>query len=319
MHNTGIMTKKILCIDTPHPDLEKGLGDMGFTCIKQDISYDELKETAHAYTGYIIRSKFSIDKGLIDRSTSLRFIARIGAGMENIDTVYAQSKGIQCLNSPEGNADAVGEYVIAATLNMLRRLATADSEVKNGLWDRDGNRGSELHTKTFGIIGYGHMGKAVAKKLSGFGCHIIAYDKYKSGFGNELVRETSLEDMLIQADIVSIHINYIPENLYFINKNLLNAFRKNIYLINTSRGKVLHTGDLVQCIQSGKVMKATLDVLEYEDIRLRNRPKEAWDENMHFLAQSNKVFLSPHIAGQTHESGAKHARVLLEKIKSLYQ
>ncbi|MFA7600210.1 MAG: NAD(P)-dependent oxidoreductase [Bacteroidales bacterium] len=313
-----MMAKKILFIDAAHPELEKGLRDMGFSCIHADVSYETLLQTAPDYVGYVIRSKFALDRAILDQSTQLRFIARIGAGMENIDTAYAASKHIECLHSPEGNADAVGEYVIASTLLMLRKLPIADREVRQGIWDRESNRGMELHSKTFGIVGYGHMGEALAKKLSGFGCRVIAYDKYKSGFGDAYVEECSLSYLQKEADIVSIHINYMPENLYYIHKEWIEAFEKDIFLINSSRGKVLHTADLIQCLQSGKIRMAALDVLEYEDIRLRNRPKKAWDEAMRYIAGSDKVLLSPHIAGQTLESSMKHARILLGKIQRIF-
>lgn len=309
------MKGKILFIDFPHASMETELRALGYSCVKKDISYDELFNTAQDYVGYVIRSKFIIDKQMIDKSIHLRFIARIGAGMENIDTEYAKSKNIACLNSPEGNADAVGEYVIASLLSMLRNLKKADTEVRKGTWDRNTNRGIELNEKTVGIIGYGNMGKCVARKLSAFGCTLLAYDKFKSGFSDEYVKEVSLEEMQHAADIISIHINYLPENHYYVNGEWLEAFRKNIYFINTSRGKAVNTHDLVNALENGKITAAALDVLEYEDIHLINKPKENWDKDMHYLAQSDRVILTPHIAGQTFESSEKHVHVLIEKIK----
>ncbi len=309
------MKGKVLFIDTPHQSMETSLHALGFHCIKKSITYDELLDTAQDYIGYIIRSKFIIDKKIIDKSSNLRFIARIGAGMENIDIEYAKSKNIACVNSPEANADAVAEYVIASILMMLRNLKKADKEVREGIWDRNSNKGIELGGKTVGIIGYGNMGKCVAQKLNAFGCTLLAYDKYKKNFGDKYVREVSLKQIQENAEIVSIHINYIPENLYYVNDKWIDDFHKNIYLVNTSRGKVLNTKDLVLHLKNGKIIAAALDVLEYEDIQLNIKPTILWDDTMHYLAQSENVILSPHIAGQSIESSLKHVQVLINKIK----
>ncbi|MDD4210567.1 MAG: NAD(P)-dependent oxidoreductase [Bacteroidales bacterium] len=309
------MKGNVLFIDSPHQSMEKALHAMDFHCIKKNITYDELLQTAQDYVGYIIRSKFIIDKQIIDKSSQLRFIARIGAGMENIDIDYAKSKNIACINSPEGNADAVAEYVIASILSLLRNLKKADTEVRQGIWDRRANRGIELCGKTVGIIGYGNMGMCVAKKLKAFGCTLLAYDKYKKNFGDDFVKEVNLKQIQENADIISIHINYLPENHYYVNGKWINDFHKNIFLINTSRGKVLNTKDLVFHLQKGKVIAAALDVLEYEDIQLNIKPPKEWDDTMHYLAQSENIILSPHIAGQSMESSLKHAQVLIDKIK----
>ena len=311
------MKGKILFIDHPHPSMQTRLEALGYECIKQTVSYEELLRTANQYVGYVIRSRFAIDKTLLDASSQLRFIARIGAGMENIDTEYAENKGIACLNSPEGNADAVGEYVIGALLCLFRNTKTADEQVRNGIWQREENRGMEIAGKTFGIIGYGNMGKALAKKLSGWGCRILVHDKYKKNFQEPHFEEVDLPTLQLHADIASIHINYTEENHYFVNDDFINAFAKNIYLINTARGKVLSTEDLAKNLLNGKVRGAILDVLEYEDIRLQNKPVEQWDRAMHILSQCEDVILSPHIAGQTLESLTKHVEVLVEKIKQL--
>ena len=308
---------KILFIDNPHFSMQTELEALGYECVKQTVSYEELLQTANQYVGYVIRSRFAIDKRLIEASSALRFIARIGAGMENIDTEYANSKNIACLNSPEGNADAVGEYVIGSLLCLFRNTKSADNQVRNGIWLREENRGMEICGKTFGIIGYGNMGKALAKKLSGLGCTILVYDKYKRNFQEPYFQEVDLQTLQLHADIVSIHINYTEENHYFVNDDFINAFAKNIYLINTARGKVLSTEDLAKNLLNGKVKGAILDVLEYEDIRLQNKPMEEWDRAMHILSQCDDVILSPHIAGQTLESMTKHVEVLVEKIRAL--
>lgn len=313
MENKG----KVLFIDKAHADFAPALEALGYECESRAVEYADLMACAHEYTGYVIRSRFAIDAPLIDASVNLKFIARIGAGMENIDVAYAADKGIACLNSPEGNADAVGEYVVGAMMNLLRCTMQSNSQVKQGEWLREANRGYELGSQTVGIIGYGNMGHSVAKKLSGFGCRVLVYDKYKSHCGDAYATQVTLDELQEKSDIISIHINYTIDNYYYINESFLNAFSKNIYVINTSRGKVLETGDLWRLLQSGKVKGAVLDVLEYENIRLQNKPLQEWDEVMWGIAHSDKVILSPHIAGQTHESLQKHVKVLVEKIKQL--
>lgn len=308
---------KVLFIDKAHADFAPALEALGFECESTPMEYADLMACAREYTGYVIRSRFAIDAPLIDASCNLKFIARIGAGMENIDVAYAQSKGIACLNSPEGNADAVGEYVIGGIMNMLRHTMQSNSQVKQGEWLRETNRGWELGSQTVGIVGYGNMGHSLAKKLSGFGCRVLVYDKYKPQCGDAYATQVPLEVLQKESDIVSVHINYTIDNHYYINESFLNAFSKNIYVINTSRGKVLDTCALWKALQSGKVKGAVLDVLEYENIRLQNKPMQEWNEVMHGLAHSDKVILSPHIAGQTYESLQKHVKVLVEKIKQL--
>jgi D-3-phosphoglycerate dehydrogenase len=308
---------KILFIDRIHPAMQLQLEEVGFECDNTAFSYEFLLEKAHEYTGYIIRNKFVIDRILIDASTQLKFIARIGSGMENIDTQYAAEKNIACINSPEGNADAVAEYVIGSLLCLFRNTKRADSEVREGIWQRNENRGLEICNKTIGIIGYGHMGKALAKKLSSFDCKILAYDKYKTDYEDQFIRAVDLPFLQQEADIVSVHINYLPENHYFINNEFISNFAKNIYLVNTSRGKVLSTEDLVSNLSNGKIKGAILDVLEYENVHLQNKPIEKWDRYMYYLSDCEDVILSPHIAGQTFESISKHCDVIVSKIKKL--
>ena len=311
------MGKKILFIDEPAARMETELKRLGYVCEHRTVDYDTLLPIASDYEGYVIRSRFAIDKKMLDASTRLRFIARVGAGMENIDTAYAAAKGIRCINSPEGNADAVAEYAVGSILNMLRNFARMSEAVKKGIWEREKNRGCELHRQTVGILGYGTMGRTLARKLSGFGCRVLVHDRYLENYGDRFAEAVSLSQLQAETDILSIHINYLPENFHYINADFLESFNKNIYLVNTSRGKSLDTAGLVQCMESGKVKMATLDVLEYEDIRLRNKPKEEWDEAMHYLASSERVFLSPHVAGQTFESLEKHVDVLISKISAL--
>jgi D-3-phosphoglycerate dehydrogenase len=308
---------KILFIDKVPASMSLQLEKLGFDCDNTDISYEILLSTAHEYTGYIIRNKFVIDRTLIDASTQLKFIARIGAGMENIDIQHAVEKNIACINSPEGNADAVAEYVIGSLLCLFRNMKRADSEVREGIWLRNENCGLEICNKIIGIIGYGNMGKMLAKKLNGFNCEVLAYDKYKINYEDQYIRAVDLSILQQQADIVSVHINYLPENYYFVNNDFFSNFTKNIYLVNTSRGKVLSTEDLVYNLSIGKVKGAILDVLEYENIHLQNKPIAEWDKAMCYLAASENVILTPHIAGITTESIDKHCEIIVSKIKKL--
>jgi len=308
---------KIIFIDSVPISMQLQLEGLGFECDNTNISYETLLNTAHEYTGYIIRNKFVIDRILIDASTQLKFIARIGAGMENIDMQYAKEKNIACINSPEGNADAVAEYVIGSLLCLFRNTKRADSEVRKGIWLRNENCGIEICGKTIGIVGYGNMGKALAKKLSSFNCTVLAYDKYKTDFEDQYIRAVDLPILQQESDIVSIHINYFPCNYHFVNNEFFANFSKNIYLVNTSRGKVLSTQDLIHHLSSGKIKGAILDVIEYENIHLQNQPIEEWDSTMHYLASCDNVILSPHIAGITIESAVKHCEIIVEKIKNL--
>jgi len=308
---------KILFIDTAHPILKTLLEAAGHECIPGDkLSREELMNVIHLYDGIIIRSRIRIDKEFIDKATHLKFIARVGAGMESIDLNYAASKNIACLNSPEGNMDAVGEHAIAMLLSLFNNINRADSEVKAGKWIREANRGVELSGKTVGLIGYGMMGSAFAKKLSGFDCTVIAHDKYKKNFSDAYVREASMEEIFREADVLSLHVPLSAETEYMVNDAYINSFRKNIYVVNTARGKCLRTDDLVKNLKSGKVLGACLDTIEYEETSF----EAVSDLKSHIsglLPFTDKVILSPHIAGWTKESNEKLARVLGEKIINL--
>lgn len=310
------MTKgKILFIDTAHPILTTLLEEEGFNCdYFGNYNRDDFKSVAAKYIGIIIRSKIKLDQDFLQHCSNLKFIARVGAGMENIDVDYAKTHNITCLNAPEGNRDAVGEQAIGMLLSLFNKLLIADPEVRKGIWIREGNRGYEIGGKTFGIIGYGNTGSATAKKLSGFNCKILAYDKYKSGFSNDYVTESSMERIFEEADILSLHIPLTEETRYLVDSEYLNSFSKNIHLINTSRGKVLKIKDLISSLDSGKVRGACLDVLEYEGMSFENI--DTPDEMQKLITRSD-VVLTPHIAGWTHESNIKMAEVLFRKISSL--
>lgn len=310
---------RVAFIDSVHPALQHELEKSGFQCdMLYNLTNEEIIAKLSHYDGLVIRSKFRIDSSIIDRADNLKFIARAGAGMENIDTRYAEGKGIRCVHAPEGNRDAVGEHTLAMLLMLFNNLARADREVREGKWIREGNRGIELMGKTVGIIGYGNMGSAFAQRLKGFGVRVIAYDKYKSGFGNEHVNEVNPAELFSETDVLSLHVPLTAETQYIVNDEFIGKFEKNIYIINTSRGKVLKTDDLVKNMRSGKVLGACLDVLEYEAVSFENIEASQLPEAFRYLAASDKVVLSPHIAGWTHESNEKIALALAQKIKELF-
>lgn len=307
--------KKILCIDSNHDVLHETLMDAGFQCdLYWNKSKEELMNLIPSYEGIVIRSKFQITKSILDSATNLKCIGRVGAGMENIDVAYANSKGITCLSAPEGNRDAVGDHALGMLLMLLNNLKRADSEVRNGIWKRAENRGHEIGGKTIGIIGYGHMGSAFAKRFQGFDCKVLVHDKYKAGFGNEFITESTLERIFMEADILSIHLPLNSETDYYINDSFITSFKKNIYIINTARGKCLNTADLVKHMKTGKVAGACLDVLEYESVSFENLDTSALPEPMQYLLQSEQVILTPHIAGWTHESNYKMSKIIAEKM-----
>lgn len=309
---------KILFIDSNHSVLHETLIAAGHTC---ELHYHWTKEDIcahlHHYDGVVIRSKIKLTREIIDLGTRLKFIARAGAGMENIDVAYAESKGIRCLHAPEGNKDAVAEHAIGMLLSLFNNLNRADREVRQGKWIREGNRGHELMGKTVGIIGYGNMGSAFAQRLQGFGVNILVYDKYKSGFGNELIKECSMEQLFRECEVVSLHTPLTAETTYLMNDAFFNSFQKNIYIINTARGKSLNTADLVKNLESGKVLGACLDVLEYEAVSFEDLDPVSTPAPFQSLINSPKVVLSPHIAGWTHESNYKIGKILAEKILQL--
>lgn len=307
--------KKIICIDSNHDILHETLIDAGFHCdLFWNKSKEELISLLPNYEGAVIRSKFKFTKDIIDSATNLKCIGRVGAGMENIDVEYANSKGITCVSAPEGNRDAVGEHALGMLLMLMNHLKRSDKEVRNGVWKRAENRGHEIAGRTIGIIGYGNMGSAFAKKLKGFDCDILVYDKYKTGIVDEHIKESSLYEIYEKADIVSIHLPLTQETNYYINDDFISQFKKNIYVINTARGKCLNTADLVKHLKTGKVIGACLDVLEYESTSFENIDTNTLPEPMQYLLKSEEVILTPHIAGWTHESNYKMSKIIAERM-----
>lgn len=306
---------KVLCIDSNHAILHETLIEHGFHCdLFWDKSKEDLIQIIPQYDALVIRSKFKITQDILDSAINLKCIGRVGAGMENIDVEYALSKGIKCVHAPEGNRVAVGEHALGMLLMLLNNLKRADDEVRHGIWKRAENRGYEIAGKTVGIIGYGHMGSSFAQRLQGFDCTILAYDKYKTNFGNEFVKESTLHEIFNRADIVSIHLPLTEETYHYINAEFIQSFKKHIYIINTARGKCLNTEHLVDTLESGKVIGACLDVLEYESVSFEHIDIATLPAPMQYLLKSDKVILTPHIAGWTHESNYKMSKIIAEKM-----
>ena len=303
---------KILLLDKNHPLITEQLSEKGFV-LEEDFSssYEQVLEKIHLYEGVIIRSRIPLDAHFLEKAKNLKFIARVGAGMENIDIAKAQELGIKLINSPEGNKDAVAEHVIGTLLVLMNRLFISSNEVKKGIWLREENRGEEILGKTFGIIGYGNMGKAVAKRLSGFGCKTIFYD-IKPNLSDEYATQVSLQELQENADILSLHTPLTEDTLYMIDEEFISKMKKNFYFINTARGKNLKTSALVNALKSGKIKGACLDVLEYEKTSFENL--ETKNEDLEYLLNSEKAIITPHIAGWTHESKIKLAQVIVDKI-----
>jgi len=307
---------KVLLIDKIHSDLKNNLIKKGIFCEeKTSESKDQILKSIHQYVGIILRSRFKIDKYFINKASNLEFIARFGSGMENIDLNEARKHKIKCINAPKGNSNAVGEHTLGLLLSLTKNIQASNLEVKDGKWKREQNRGVEISNKTIGIIGYGNAGTSFSKKLFGFGCKVLAYDKYKKKIKNKYVKQSSMNKIFKDADILSLHIPLNEETKYLIDNEYLNKFSKNIFLINTSRGKIIKTNDLIKNIKSGKIIGAGLDVLESENINFENLNRTNTDE-LQFLKKSPKVILTPHIAGWSHESNILMSKILTKKILS---
>ena len=306
---------RVLLLDTNHPLLEERLQQAGFQChYFPDLTPERLKEIIGEYAGIVVRSRFHLDRELLSCAASLSFIGRVGAGMEGIDTLYAEDRGIRCFNAPEGNRVAVGEHALGMLLALMNRMLPADREVRQGLWRREENRGNEITGKTVAIIGYGNTGSAFAGALSGFECRVIAYDKYKEGFSNGHVEEAGMDEVFSEADILSLHVPLTAETHFLVDGDFLSRFSKPLWLVNTARGKVVDTASLLKSLESGKVLGAALDVLEYENHSFEHIEHENLPEAYRKLASSGNVILTPHVAGWTKESKIKLAEVLVKKI-----
>lgn len=308
-------TLNILIIDLMHPSIVPMLREIGVNPDYQpEISVKELKEILPAYDGLVVRSKIAITADLLSSAKRLKIVARAGAGVDNIDEAALADKGIALINAPEGNADAVGEFTLGLLLSLFRNISKADKEVKNFCWQREENRGEEIMGKTIGIIGYGHMGRAFARRLSGFGCEVLAYDKKDDLAADPFARLVPLTEIFQKADVLSFHIPYVPENRHLGNADFFRNFKKNIWLLNTARGEVLDQQAVVACLKTKKINGAALDVLENEKLSQLSKEQK---EDFKYLSTANNVILTPHIGGWTHQSYIKINQVLVEKIKRL--
>ncbi|MFL1011075.1 2-hydroxyacid dehydrogenase [Flavisericum labens] len=324
---------KILHLDTNHELLINQLNHLGFQNEEDYISSKEEIETKiKNYDGIVLRSRFTIDQQFLDAAKNLKFIGRVGAGLENIDCDYAKKKGVYLISAPEGNRNAVGEHALGMLLSLFNKLNKADAEVRQGQWLREENRGVELDGRTVGIVGYGNMGKAFAKKLRGFDVEVLCYD-IKDDVGDTNAKQLSLNEFQQKVDVVSLHTPQTPLTLNMINSEFINQFKKPFWFINTARGKSVVTKDLVSALRSGKILGAGLDVLEYEKASFENlfntlgtsgKVKKGLlsqlevSEAFQYLINAQNVLLSPHVAGWTVESKEKLAQTIVDKIKAKF-
>src|SRR5690606_41654500 len=305
---------KVLAIDSNHDLLNQGLKNAGFQ-VDEDYhsSKEEILKIIHQYDGIIIRSRIPVNAEFLQKAENLKFIGRVGAGLENIDAEFALEKGIKLINAPEGNRDALAEHCVGTLLMLMNRLKIADYEVRNGIWKREENRGDELKGKTVGLIGYGNMGKAFAQRLKGVEVDVICFD-IKQNVGDENAKQVDIQQIFEKSEVLSLHIPLTDLTRNLINNDFLSKFRKPLYLINTARGKCVNTKDLVKNIKSGKIKGACLDVSEFEKSSFENLETGELPEEFQYLIQSEKVILTPHIAGWTIQSKEKLAKVVLDKI-----
>ena len=305
---------KILAIDSNHDCLNNGLRDAGFIVDEDYVSSKESIEDRIAnYDGLIVRSRFPIDKTFLSKATKLKFIGRVGAGLENIDEDFAADRNIVLFNSPEGNRDSVGEHAVGMLLMLMHHLCRADNEVRKGIWKREENRGDELKGKTVGIIGYGNMGNAFAKRLQGFDVDVICYDILPNK-GNQYAEQVSSQEFFDRVDVVSLHTPQTPETTGMINAEFISNFKKPFYFVNTARGKSVVTKDLVDAMKSGQVLGVALDVLEFEKSSFEKLVVSELPEEFQYLINADNAVLAPHIAGWTHQSKVKLAEFIRDKI-----
>lgn len=302
-------------LDTVHESLWNLLSENGFTCIDSTgVTKDEFLTHFKTSEGIVIRSRFKLKEAELSQLPNLRFIARSGAGLENIDLDFCTKHKIKVYNSPEGNMTAVAEHAVGMILSLFNHLKRGDTEVKNAQWNREKNRGLELSGKTIGIIGYGHMGSAFAKRLQGFECTVLAYDKYKKNFSDEYVQEVTLKELQERAQVVSLHIPISQETEYYVHQEFIENFSHPFFLINTARGNHVKIADLLHALDSKKILGACLDVLEYEKFNFETIHPEDLPAEWKLLSNRDDVILSPHVAGWTKESYEKLSTFLAEKI-----
>ncbi|WP_316804555.1 NAD(P)-dependent oxidoreductase [Pedobacter nototheniae] len=307
------MSEKILIVDDLHPTFKEQAIAMGYEVddeplITRQQTLDRIKD----YAGIAVRTKFRIDAEIFNAAPNLKFVARAGAGLDNIDDKIAFERNIQLINAPEGNCDAVGEHAIGLLLSLMNNFRKADIEIRNGVWDREGSRGYELKGKKVGIIGYGFMGQSFAKKLAGFEVDVMAYDKYKTGFSDAFAKEVSMEEIVKHSDVLSLHIPLTTETKQMVTDEYFFHFKKPIFFINTARGEIVHTAAVLNNLKSGKILGAGLDVLETEKFPALG--EQNWYND---LKANEKVILTPHVGGWTFDSYRKISEVLAEKLRNL--
>ena len=308
---------KILITDSMHSSLFSMLEEQGWSYNYQpDYRRQDIIDALPDYDGLIIRSKTFVDEEVLVHAKSLKFIARAGAGLDLIDLQIVKERDIEVFHAGEGNRDAVGEHAVGMLLCLFNNILRADTEIRNGIWDREGNRGVEIMNKTVGIIGYGNNGGATAKRLSGFGCKVLAYDKYRDNYGDSFAEEASLERIMQEADILSLHIPLTEVTRYLINQDFIDQFSKPFYLLNLSRGEIVKLKAVVNGLESGKIKGACLDVLENEKIKNLTADQQG---DFDYLISSDKVILTPHIGGWSHESYVRINEVLVRQIKNWQQ
>lgn len=306
------MSRKVLITAKVHNYLIDRLEEKGYEVSYQpSVTYDEVVAAIPGFMGMIVTTRIKVDKALLDRAGHLQWIGRLGSGMELIDVPYAESKGIHCASSPEGNCDTVGEQALGMLLSLMNNIQKSNLELRQGIWERDGNRGFELNGRTVGIIGYGNTGGAFARKLRGFDVEILAYDKYRTGFSDKYVQEAAMEQLFEKADVVSVHLPLTAETHHLANAAFFKSFKKPVWFINAARGKIVNTDDIVSALEEGTIRGACLDVLENEKLSTYSTAeKERFEKLLHMP----NVILTPHIGGYSHEASVKMARIVLEKL-----